>query len=676
MIANRLLAGIALLAASAHAEAPSPAAPAVDNATLFGARPTVMNARLSPDGSHIAYITPWAGRGSLVIVAAVDHDDQGKPISRGTGSPDRLVGCHWVSNKRLVCQVFGITQSDVGLVPFSRLMAIDVDGSNLKALATRTDEYSRGYQLSDGNVIDWLPDEDGVVLMARSNLPNDHTGSHVGSDKEGLSVDRIDTTTLKATTVEQPKLFATDYITDGRGIVRIYGIDRVAGTGQATGVTTYYYRRKDAREWIRLGDFNYETNEGFNPFAVDRDHNVAYGLMKKDGRTAFYSVTLDGSLTFTQLAARPDVDIDGVKRMGRRGRVVGATFQTDKREAVYFDPEIKALLGALSRALPKQPLVQVVDSSVDERKLLIFAGSDNDPGVYYLFNRDTKELHVVMPARPVLEGRTLAEMKPVRFRATDGAMIPAYLTLPPGKADAKGLPAIVMPHGGPSDRDEWGFDWLPQYYAAQGYAVLQPEFRGSTGYGDAWYQKNGFRSWRTAIGDVVDAGRWLVSEHVADPAKLSIVGWSYGGYAALQSAVVAPDLYKAVVAIAPVTDLAMLKTQYFQWSNERLAEAFIGSGPDIVRDGSPAQNAAKIKAPVLLVHGTIDRNVFYQQSTMMQARLKAAGDKVQLITFEGLDHQLDDSEARARMLRESDAFIRAAIGGAAANAGEVGSPAH
>jgi dipeptidyl aminopeptidase/acylaminoacyl peptidase len=218
-----------------------------------------------------------------------------------------------------------------------------------------------------------------------------------------------------------------------------------------------------------------------------------------------------------------------------------------------------------------------------------------------------------------------------------------------------------MPHGGPSDRDSWGFDWLPQFYAARGFAVLQPEYRGSSGYGDAWYQNNGFKSWRIAIGDVTDAGRWLVSSGIADPRKLAIVGWSYGGYAALQAAVIAPDLFKAVVAVAPVTDLAMLKSESLNWSDNMLRSDFIGSG-DHIREGSPAQNAQKIKAPVLLVHGTLDANVNFNQSTTMASRLRAAGGKVQLITFEGLDHQLPDSTARTKLLGESDAFLQSTLG--------------
>lgn len=218
-----------------------------------------------------------------------------------------------------------------------------------------------------------------------------------------------------------------------------------------------------------------------------------------------------------------------------------------------------------------------------------------------------------------------------------------------------------MPHGGPSARDEWGFDWLSQYFAARGFAVLQPNFRGSAGYGSAWFQKNGFQSWKTAIGDVNAAGRWLETQGIAAPGKLAIVGWSYGGYAALQSAVLDPDLFKAIVAVAPVTDLDRLREESRDRSNFRLVSKFIGQGPH-VREGSPAQNVAAFKAPVLLFHGDRDDNVGVGESQLMAERLKDAGKRVEYIEFKGLDHYLDDAAARTRLLSTTDAFLRRNLG--------------
>jgi dipeptidyl aminopeptidase/acylaminoacyl peptidase len=338
---------------------------------------------------------------------------------------------------------------------------------------------------------------------------------------------------------------------------------------------------------------------------------------------------------------------------------VGATFVTDRREAVYFDQELAGLARSLSKALPGLPLIRFIDSSVDESRLLMWAGSDTDPGRYFVFDKPTKKLHEIMLARPELEGATLAQMRPVRYKAADGTEVPAYLTLPPG-GTGRNLPAIVMPHGGPSARDEWGFDWLAQFFAARGYAVIQPNYRGSAGYGDAWFQRNGFQSWKIAIGDVNDAGRWLVSQGIADPAKLAAFGWSYGGYAVLQSGVLDPNLFKAVVAVAPVTDLPLLIQDSENWSDHRITRSFIGSGPHL-REGSPAQNAGKIQAPVLLFHGDRDFNVSVRQSRVMEEKLKGAGRQAELVVYPKLDHYLEDSAARAEMLKRSDAFFRAAL---------------
>jgi dipeptidyl aminopeptidase/acylaminoacyl peptidase len=265
-----------------------------------------------------------------------------------------------------------------------------------------------------------------------------------------------------------------------------------------------------------------------------------------------------------------------------------------------------------------------------------------------------------MPDRPELEGLKLGEMKPMSFTAADGTVIPGYLTLPPGST-GKDLPAIVMPHGGPGARDEWGFDWLSQYFAAKGYAVFQPNFRGSTGYGTQFFGKNGFRGWRTAIGDVDAAARWLVSQGIARSDKLAIVGWSYGGYAALQAGVTDPGLYKAIVAIAPVVDFDKWREEFRNMSNFTVMDNLIGSGPHIA-EGSPARHADRITAPVLLFHGDTDRNVAVSHSRLMKERLKSAGKSVDYVEFPGLDHQLDDSLVRATMLTRADAFLRRNLG--------------
>ncbi len=311
--------------------------------------------------------------------------------------------------------------------------------------------------------------------------------------------------------------------------------------------------------------------------------------------------------------------------------------------------------------MPDQPLVNIVGASADEQKLLLIASSDTQPGMVYLFDRKARALEPLLPLRPRLEGQAMGQMKPVSYPARDGTLIPAYLTLPSG-SDGKSLPAIVLPHGGPAARDEWGFDWLVQYFTAKGYAVLQPNYRGSSGYGEAWYGRNGFKAWEVAIGDVNDAGRWLVSEGIAVPDKLAIAGWSYGGYAALQSQVLDPALFKAVVAIAPVTDLGFLIADARDYTNSRLVRDYVGEGPHVA-SGSPRRHAERFAAPVALFHGTRDLNVDVRHAQAMERALKEAGKSVTYREYADLQHGLDDSAARAEMLADIGRFLDEALTG-------------
>ena len=652
----------ATVAALAASVALADAAKPFDAAAAFGARPTVMGVRLSPDGTSVAFISAAEGQGSTLYTLRLGSG--AKPVAAlgVNGKPDRFASCEWVSNARLVCETFGVKRGEANfLLENSRQWAVDADSSNLKMLNRQRGLDDHGLPFYGGDVIGWVPAQDGAVLMTHYYLPDEKIGSKLGSNQRGLGVDQLDTRTLSATTVERPQFDADEYISDGRGTVRIMGQRVTKGVmDYDAGVTRYHYRKQGSRDWNELGSYNEVTREGFNPVAVDPDRNVAYGFKKSDGRLAVYSVALDGSMHEEQVFARPDVDVDGVIMIGRNHRVVGVSYATDYRHATYFDADINKVIASLHHALPQFQALDIEDSSVDEKKLVVRASGDTTPGTWFIFDRQTHHLDPLANTSPALDGVALATQKPVSYKAADGTMVPGYLTLPPGTTDAKGLPAIVMPHGGPEARDELSFDWLSQFYAARGFAVLQPNYRGSQGYGDQWFGKNAFRAWPTAISDILDGGRWLVSEGIADPKQLAIVGWSYGGYAALQSAVTDSSVFRAVVAIAPVTDLQQMKNERREWSDFLVTDERIGDGPQ-VREGSPARNAEKIKVPVMLFHGTLDRNVFVAQSQAMDKSLQAAHVPHKLVIFEGLDHQLEDSNARTQLLHDSEDFLRQAF---------------
>jgi dipeptidyl aminopeptidase/acylaminoacyl peptidase len=630
-----------------------------EDAKAFGAREAVSGVLdLSPDGNSVMYLTPGPGRKIVAVVGDL-NSGQFRTMASSEGSRDAqsLDWCHFAAADRAICEFSGLAKRpDTGdLLSFTRLIAMGIDGGNAKLLGQPATGYDSNIRQFDTEVIDWLVDSTNQVLVSRLYVPEEgKMNTNIVRNKKGWGVDRIDATTLKGDSVEPPKE-AASYMTDGLGHVRIMALTDSRNSGMLTGNVRYFYRTQNSRDWKDLYSGN---DQEFTPVSVDSSIDSLYVLKKKDGRDALYTVKLDGSQATALVAENPRVDISDVIRFGEGQKVIGYADSDQNRS--YFDPEFSALAASLSKALPKSPIIQFIDASRDGNKLLVFAGSDSDPGRYYVFDRAHKALTPAMIARPELEGRALASVRSVTVTAPDGTAIPAYLTLPPGK-EAKNLPAVVLPHGGPSDRDVWGFDWLPQFLAARGYAVLQPQYRGSAGFGDAWLNKNGFQSWRTSIGDVTASAKWLAAQGIADANKLAILGWSYGGYAALQSAVTEPSLYKAAIAIAPVTDLQMAEDESRNFTNYELVRKEIGSGPHVI-EGSPLRHAAAISVPVLLVHGTMDDTVRIAESEKMDAALHSAGKQSELLTFAGLDHQLKDSDARTQMLTKIGELLERTIG--------------
>ncbi|MBB3776132.1 acetyl esterase/lipase [Erythromicrobium ramosum] len=634
-------------------------------ATRFGARGDVLDISLSPSGNKIVFVAAGPGHTEVVNVIDFTADAAVKPVLTNTEKVVDIDSCQWASEERLLCQFSGMGGGNGSiLIPFDRLIALNADGTNIRMLSQRDSPRALGINQFGGDVIALdVAGEEGMVMMTRNFIPETTTGSRLGNEKRGLGVDLVDTANGRGRVREQPDDATLRYIADEQGQVRIKVQALSDINGNLTGAYRYFFRKPDSSSWVPLEALTIDGMpvERMIPLAVDSARNVAFGFVTKSGYDAIAEVALDGTGSGKLLMARGDVDVDGLIRIGRKNRVVGASYATEKREIAYFDPALAKLAADLGKALPDQPLVNIVGASADEQKLLLIASSDTQPGMVYLFDRKARALEPLLPLRPRLEGQAMGQMKPVSYPARDGTMIPAYLTLPPG-SNGKGLPAIVLPHGGPAARDEWGFDWLVQYFTAKGYAVLQPNYRGSSGYGEAWYGRNGFKAWEVAIGDVNDAGRWLVSEGIVVPDKLAVAGWSYGGYAALQSQVLDPALFKAVVAIAPVTDLGFLIADARDYTNSRLVRDYVGEGPHVA-SGSPRRHAEKFAAPVALFHGTRDLNVDVRHAQAMERALKEAGKSVTYREYADLQHGLDDSAARAEMLADIGRFLDEALAG-------------
>ena len=292
---------------------------------------------------------------------------------------------------------------------------------------------------------------------------------------------------------------------------------------------------------------------------------------------------------------------------------------------------------------------------------MIYVYSDRDPGSYYLFDVAARQLKKLFPPYPALDEQKLAGVKPIQYKVQDGTEIPGYLTLPPN-AEGKNLPLVVLPHGGPSSRDSWGFDFLPQFIAAKGYAVLQMNYRGSGGYGEDWEGEGGFRAWRQVMADIKDGVDSLVADGIADPNRICIVGGSYGGYAALMSGIEQPARYKCIASIAGVSDPLTMIRDYRHYISGKAVREFVGTEEAVIEQGSPMRRAGELKAPVLLFHGDKDLNVYITHSEKMEKALKNAGRAVEFIRYKGVEHQIYRNKYRIDLLSRLGAFLDGHIG--------------
>ena len=363
----------------------------------------------------------------------------------------------------------------------------------------------------------------------------------------------------------------------------------------------WYFRPAEIDEWEVLHESaTTDMDTMFAPIGFGDDRNALYVYKNVDGRISVVSQDLTGQRGDETIFSHPEVDTAFTRTLGKFNRVVGIGYHTDRLYVHYVDEEIKALSERLEKLFPDM-IVSIIDESWDKRFYLVLVRSDQDPGTYYRLDLQESRMDEIFARRPEFANFRLAEMQPINYPARDEVEIPGYLTLPAKRGEGA-LPVIVMPHGGPQSRDIWDFDWLVQYMAARGYAVLQSNFRGSGGYGEDWAGDGGFQKWRQAISDINDGAAWLIEEGIADPDRICIVGWSYGGYAALLGPLEAPDLYQCAVSIAPVTDPLTLIRENRRFLNSKAWREFVGTEEETLEHGSPLRRAAEFNVPVQLFH--------------------------------------------------------------------------
>jgi dipeptidyl aminopeptidase/acylaminoacyl peptidase len=627
---NRLLAfwlSLCLYAAPLWAEGRDP------EAIAFGTMPALWGVRMSPDGSKLSFLQMHA---QDLPVAVVLNTRSGKSNLAAASVEDEfdLKWCDWANDERLLCGFYGVVRDAHMRYPATRLIAVDSDGGDMRVLLQRKlrDEYT---QFQD-QIVDWLDDDPKHVLV---QMPS----------SRGSGVHRLDVYSGKTRTEIQDRDGIRGWMSDGRGTprLRFYQSDRK---------NEWSYRRAGESRWRELHDSKpMAQTVSFWPIGFGLDPNRLFVIKPHEGRLALWAEDLGAERKSELVFAHPEVDVGEALFLGKFHRMVAIGYDTDMPHLYFFDEEIERISEAISAVFPDR-VVYVLDESWGRRHFVVHIGSDRDPGAFYLFDAENRALARIAYQYPALKARRLAPMKPVRYAARDGVEIPAYLTLPQG-APQSGLPAVVLPHGGPTARDYWGFDWLTQFLVAKGYAVLRSNYRGSGGYGEAWEGEGAFRNWRLAIDDITDGAKYLIESGLADSRRVCIVGWSYGGYAALLSAVEQPDLYRCVVSIAPVSDPWLWVEDMRGFLQADAVREFVSTDSEVIKRGSPLKRAREIRAPVLLFHGDEDINVSVDHSRKMAKALRRAESPVEYIEYEEADHQIPRNEYRIDMLDRIGAFL-------------------
>ncbi len=637
-----------LLAAAGAAQAQTP--PPVE---VFGRLPMISDAAISPDGTHVALSHFDAqGRSSVGVVNLDTAQAVALPVAENEQL--RAVG---FANDRFVSYVVSRTFYPNDVLPpgasfnghprrvdFVRSGIVDITNNRSRILTINEESP-------------WV--DSGALMAPIEGDPNSGRLFGRGSSRGKIGVYRVDLTNGRVTgvtpqgTVDNTMGFELDEA--GNAYAR-YDSD------QHTNRWSIYTYDNGQPRLLREGVSEYGEPMSIAGLLPD-GRIVVHDRLDNDNFHRLYILDRQTGET-TPFFSRDGVDITGTHHDPWTRRIVGAAWSSERGGDVFFDEGLEAIRVRLDQLLAGD-LHEIMSWSRDRRRFLLYVEHGLDGGGYYIFEPAGERFTRLGMRYPELANVSQGERQSITYRARDGVRIPAYLTYPAGDRRTN-LPLVLLVHGGPHARDNFDFDWWAAFLASRGYLVLQPNYRGSTGYGDAW-EDAGRRQWGKLMQtDVEDGVAALIRGGIVDASRVCIVGASYGGYAALAGATLTPDRYTCAASIAGVSDLErMLRTEERETggSDSMTSDWWRDSIGDVERDRddiravSPANLADRVHIPVLLIHGTDDTVVPIEQSRLMRDRLRAAGKDVRYVELSGDDHWLSDAATRIQMLREVESFL-------------------
>jgi len=614
-------------------------------AVAFFRSPLISHPALSPDGKHIAGILE--SQGVELVFARALAGGQIRPLGklertefRGSKSI-RALG--WGGNERILVSLETPGRAVRGIrTRQTRMMVVALDGSSVKYLGKNWPWQQYSYVQDD--VIAWyLPNDPDRILM-----------NWWQPDQNGISARRVDVRNGSMQTDAPARFGLQTWHANHLGQV-------LAGSGASrsgTDVFTVARMAPDGRfeELVRFDPFE-ESGFEFAAFS-ERPEQIYVWSDTATGRAALHSYDLREKRIGPVVFAHPEVDASRVWSSSLDGHLVAVGYVTDRPHWHFVDEAMAREQEAIDRALPGT-WNEIVDMDATEQLALVRACSDVQPPRYLVYNRARHEMHPLFAQYPELKTEWMSPMEPIAFQARDGLTIHGYLTRPRGAAPGP-LPAIVLPHGGPTARDVWGWNPEVQFLASRGFAVLQLNFRGSTGYGSR-HQRLGYKQWGlTMQDDITDATRWMIDEGIADPARIGIYGASYGGYAALMALVATPDLFRAGASLAGVSDIIELLDNVEAYAFSDFNAPVHGDtwkDRDQLAATSPARHADRIRAPVLIAHGTQDPIVHVKQAHLMIDAIEGAGGQVEYSLYEGEVHGFIDERNEIDFYTKLAAFF-------------------